>query len=50
MAFSSRRNFVFCISHLRFATLRDQTPAYSFLWRRVTGGQALGVAPAKRTG
>src|SRR5919107_4737682 len=35
MAFSSRTNFVCCISHLRFAALRDQTPAYSFSQRQV---------------
>src|SRR5215208_4647386 len=35
MAFSSRRNFVCCISHLRYAALRDQTPAYSFSLHQV---------------
>src|SRR5215211_6127357 len=34
MAFSSRMNFVCCISHLRYSVLRDQTPAYIFSLRR----------------
>src|SRR5215204_6546686 len=37
MAFSSRRNFVLCISHLRCSAVRDQASAYSFSRYGVSG-------------
>src|SRR5215216_6888397 len=51
MAFSSMINFVCCISHLRYAALRDQTPAYSFSHGQVFIVQETraGTSPPKRS-